>query len=67
VIYILDTEHLSILERDSPEAAILSVRLDGVSGETIAAIALANHATLLTSNLSDFRQAPGLTVEDWSV
>jgi predicted nucleic acid-binding protein len=29
-------------------------------------IGLAHNATLLTGNLLDFRQVPGLTVEDWS-
>lgn len=32
----------------------------------IAAIALANDATLLSRNLADFARVPGLTVLDWS-
>jgi tRNA(fMet)-specific endonuclease VapC len=32
----------------------------------IAAVALANDATLLSRNLSDFRKVPGLRVEDWT-
>ena len=31
----------------------------------IASIALVNDATLLSSNLRDFRKVPGLRVEDW--
>jgi tRNA(fMet)-specific endonuclease VapC len=31
----------------------------------IAAIALANRLTVVTSNISEFSRVPGLTVEDW--
>ena len=32
----------------------------------IAIIALANHGTLVTRNLKDFRLVPGLQVENWA-
>jgi tRNA(fMet)-specific endonuclease VapC len=33
----------------------------------IASVALANKATLITRNLSDFQKVPDLFIEDWSV
>ena len=38
----------------------------GVMDLRIAAIALTQHATLISKNLRDFRQIPGLIVEDWT-
>ena len=38
----------------------------GRSDLLIAAITLANRATLVTRNLKDFRQVPGLQVENWA-
>lgn len=39
----------------------------GTKDLQIAAIALAQDATLLTRNLSDFAKIPNLRVEDWSI
>jgi tRNA(fMet)-specific endonuclease VapC len=39
----------------------------GTSDLRIAAIAKANGVKLLSRNLRDFRQVPGLDVEDWTV
>ncbi len=41
------------------------LRRVGTRDLKIAAIALANEALLLSANLRDFQQVPGLQVEDW--
>jgi predicted nucleic acid-binding protein len=41
------------------------VQRAGVEDACIAAIALANNATVLTENLRDFQIIPGLSVDRW--
>ena len=60
----------SVLRFDEAAASLFEilrgrkVRI-GSNDLKIAAIALSNDATLLSANLADFRQVPGLRVEDW--
>lgn len=62
---------VNILEFDHQAAAEFAklqkqrIRI-GTMDLKIAAIVLANNATLLSANLGDFSQVPGLKVEDWS-
>jgi tRNA(fMet)-specific endonuclease VapC len=55
-------------DRASAELALLrQARVRGGTNDLrIAAIALANDATLLTRNTSDFDRVPALRVEDWT-
>ncbi len=65
-------QQISLLNYDDQAAAHferlrqMRVRI-GTMDLKIAAIALANDATVLTRNLSDFEKVRGLRVEDWSV
>lgn len=59
---------------DYSEAAVkiyLQLKADGIRVGTmdlrIASIAIANNAILVSRNLADFQQVPGLSVEDWTV
>lgn len=60
---ILDFDDRAAAEFKDLKAA--KVRI-GTMDLRIAAIVLANAATLITRNLSDFRKVPGLRAEDWS-
>jgi tRNA(fMet)-specific endonuclease VapC len=62
---------LKLLPFDHAAQALFGVhrpnlRRMGTPDLRIACVALANNATPLTRNLRDFRQVPGLAVEDWS-
>lgn len=56
---------------DTAASLFASLRRGGVRIGTmdvkIAAIALANEATVLTRNQADFGKVPGLRIEDWSI
>lgn len=60
-----------VLDFDQPAANVLSdlkkqkVRI-GAMDLKIASIAIANDAVLVTRNLSDFEQVPGLVAQDWT-
>lgn len=60
-----------VLDFDEKAVAVFSdlrkqkVRI-GTMDLKIASIAIANNAILITRNLSDFQQVPGLIAEDWS-
>ncbi len=67
-----DYSQINLLSFDGPSVAEFQrlkaerVRI-GTMDLKIAAIALANNATLLSRNLKDFGKVPRLKVEDWAV
>lgn len=62
-VKILDFDHQAAVEFDRLQKQRIRI---GTMDLKIAAIALANNATLLSRNLKDFGKVPGLKVEDWS-
>ena len=60
--HILPFEQVAAQRFDSLRAAKIRI---GTMDLKIASIALIHQARLLSANLSDFRQVPGLLVEDW--
>lgn len=63
LVTVLDYDQLAADQFEKLRSS--SVRI-GTMDLKIAAIALANDATLLTRNLSDFQKVLGLRIEDWS-
>jgi predicted nucleic acid-binding protein len=57
-MYILDSDHMSLLERGGELGANILNHLR--------AIALANDATVITRNMRDFSLVPNLKFDDWS-
>lgn len=56
---LLDTDHTSVLKYpDSERCRHLQTRL-------ALRIALATRSLLLTANTSDFKQVPGLAIDNW--
>src|SRR5262245_10321554 len=63
-IIVLDFDELAATEYERLQNMRLRI---GHMDLKIASIALVHNATLLSRNLSDFRQVPGLRVEDWTL
>jgi tRNA(fMet)-specific endonuclease VapC len=56
------------IQADAQYVALVKAKVRiGTKDLRIAAITLANHATLLTRNTRDFSRVPGLLFEDWTV
>ena len=60
---ILDFDDRAAVEFEQLKTAKIRI---GTPDLRIAAIVLANDATLITRNLSDFRKVPRLRAEDWT-
>ena len=63
-VAVVDFDERAIAEFERLKKARIRI---GTMDLKIAAIALANNATLLTRNAVDFGKVPGLQVEDWSL
>lgn len=81
-MYLLDTDHISLMDRKTAEGQRIRARLSSIPPDDVnasvvsfeeqvrgwvAAIALVNNVTVLSRNTAHFSRGPGLHIEDWSV
>lgn len=70
-MFILDTDHLGVLQGPKNEGCINILKRKKIRVATmdlrIASIAISQQMTVVTRNTVDYERIPGLIVQDWTV